>query len=70
MVERRNIGLAEETEKEIGVVEAEKEMEVEARERRIDNWNRIGSEKREMRRMMGWGGVAGEAGDRSAVRTG
>jgi hypothetical protein len=51
-MERTNIGLVEETERKIGVVEAEKEMEVEAKERRIDNWNRIGSERRETRRMM------------------
>jgi hypothetical protein len=35
------------------VVEAGKEMEVEVREKKIGNWNRIGSEKRETRRIMG-----------------
>jgi hypothetical protein len=43
-MERTIIGLVEEAERVIGVVEAGKEMEVEARGRRIGNWNRIGNE--------------------------
>jgi hypothetical protein len=67
---RTSIGLVGETGKRIGVVEAEKEKEVVAIERRTDNWNMIGSGKRETRKMMEQEEVAGEVGDKSLVKTG
>jgi hypothetical protein len=70
IMERRNIGLVEETGKKIGVVKAEREMEVEAIERRIDQWSLIGGGKRETRRMMEQKGMALEGGEKGLVRIG